>query len=402
MKIHKIMEVNVVPFLEKWKKKQLDEIPNAVLDEWGSKWGFDAVYLIGIWERTEMPVNPKDPHFRSLFEKGVPWKKKDIGFSPFSVQSYEVAKDLGGKKSLEKLKKQLNKRGIRLLLDFVPNHTAKDHLWTKDHPEYYVKDQKGKIVSGSSGSGDPWTDTAQLDYSQPLLRKAMLKELKNISKMADGARCDMSHLVLNAVFDRNWESFSKNGDCSALPEFWESARDVVGKDFYLMAEVYGGHAYRLVELGFDAVYDKEDGFYDRTVRHLVYNERSLPSGDIEGHVQGCNSVTVTNYSGTHIYGDTLVKFLETHDEEPAAKLFGKELVHALKIMLEQYGDPHGPLLFCESQLEGRQIKTPVLLKIFPEEVMDESIPEMYEKLLAIKKWVKPFFLCQWVKRESKK
>jgi glycosidase len=109
---------------------------------------------------------------------------------------------------------------MKLILDFFPNHTAPDHPWVFEHPDYYIQGsepdyardpaafipvQKGRrtlyIARGRDPYFPPWPDTAQLNYLSRDVRSALIEELKKISGHCDGVRCDMAMLVLNDIFE---------------------------------------------------------------------------------------------------------------------------------------------------------------------------------------------------------
>src|SRR5207237_10671690 len=116
---------------------------------------------------------------------------------------------------------KLHHYGLKLILDFVPNHLGLDHPWLDEHPEYFVQSlsQSPDTFPWQSAHGtrwfahgkDPgmpaWTDTVQVDYRVPAARAAMLAELQSITSRCDGVRCDMAMLVLNEVFNRTWHHF---------------------------------------------------------------------------------------------------------------------------------------------------------------------------------------------------
>jgi glycosidase len=112
-------------------------------------------------------------------------------------------------------REKLARRGIKLMLDFVPNHTAPDHPWVSSHPEYYVEgnDQALAVSPGNylrvntdcgpkilAYGRDPnfpgWSDTLQLNYANPELQQARIDELIAIAGQCDGVRCDMAMLLL--------------------------------------------------------------------------------------------------------------------------------------------------------------------------------------------------------------
>src|SRR5512145_3415171 len=203
----------------------LDDIPDAELDRLAAI-GFDWIWLLSVW-RT-------GPIGRRVSRGNAPWRREfadtlpdlsddDIGGSGFAVQGYDVADGLGGNAALGRLRRRLERRGLRLMLDFVPNHTAIDHPWAEEHPEYYVAGSEDDLaraphnyirVSRANGDlvlaygRDPyfsgWPDTLQLDYGNPKLQEAMIAELARIAGLCDGVRCDMAMLVLPEVFERTW------------------------------------------------------------------------------------------------------------------------------------------------------------------------------------------------------
>ena len=144
----------------------------------------------------------------------------DVGGSGFAITGYTVHEDLGGDAALARLRDRLRRRGLRLMLDFVPNHTGLDHPWVLDHPEYYItgteldlarephnytwiKRKPGDLLLayGRDPYFSGWPDALQLDYSNPATQEAMIGELLKIAGQCDGVRCDMAMLVLPEVFE---------------------------------------------------------------------------------------------------------------------------------------------------------------------------------------------------------
>src|SRR5579872_156864 len=82
--------------------------------------------------------------------------------------------------------------GMKVMIDVVANHTGWDHHWTKEHPDYYRRNQEGDFF-------DPhgWVDVIDLNYDNPVLRKAMIGVMKYWVEHCDvdGFRCDMAMLV---------------------------------------------------------------------------------------------------------------------------------------------------------------------------------------------------------------
>jgi len=96
--------------------------------------------------------------------------------------------------NLEDFKALLNKAhemGFYLILDWVPNHTGRDHPWIKKHPEYYIRDEKGNITYEAMSPTDVWWDTALLDHTNPNTRKAMIEAMRFwVDLGIDGFRLD--------------------------------------------------------------------------------------------------------------------------------------------------------------------------------------------------------------------
>jgi len=122
------------------KPATLDDIPDRDLDEVAEK-GFDWIWFLSVWQTgcASQKVSRSLPELRKEFEKTLPdLREEDIEGSGFAITSYTAHANLGGERALHRLRERLRQRGLRLMLDFVPNHTALDHTWVEEHPEYYV------------------------------------------------------------------------------------------------------------------------------------------------------------------------------------------------------------------------------------------------------------------------
>src|SRR5262249_29549097 len=163
--------------------------------------------------------------WRHEFQDTLPdLRDEDIAGSGFAITGYTVHPALGGAAALARIRQRLRARGLKLMLDFVPNHTALDHPWIEQHPEYYVTGSEldlarppqnypwirrtqgdVRVAHGRDPYFDGWPDTLQLDYANPATQEAMIGELLKIAGQCDGVRCDMAMLVLPDVFERTWE-----------------------------------------------------------------------------------------------------------------------------------------------------------------------------------------------------
>ena len=250
----------------------LNDIPDTELDEWVNL-GFHWIYFLGVWETGLLGrnVSRSHPGWRREYEELLSdLQEDDICGSCFAVTRYRVSELLGGNEALLRLRKRLQQRGLKLMLDFVPNHTALDCPWVEEHPDFYIQGTLSDLeqeplnyvqipVAGKNPvfahGRDPyfpgWPDTLQLNYHNPAVLKAMLAELLKVAQLCDGVRCDMAMLILPEIFQRTW------GMTSEL--FWPEAIHQVRKqhqDFVFMAEVYWNMEWRLQQQGFDFTYDK--------------------------------------------------------------------------------------------------------------------------------------------------
>ncbi len=97
---------------------------------------------MGVWERSPagIEISMKNPGLLEDFRRALPdFAPADNVGSPYCIRRYIVDKHLGGPEGLAAARAILAKRGIRLILDWVPNHVAPDHPWVSAHPEYFVQ-----------------------------------------------------------------------------------------------------------------------------------------------------------------------------------------------------------------------------------------------------------------------
>jgi hypothetical protein len=360
-----------------------DQVPEAVLDHL-SGLGFDWLYLMGVWQTgpAGREVSRSRPDWRQEYLAALPeLREEDITGSPFAVRRYTVHVDFGGDDSLARFRARLHEHGIRLVLDFVPNHTAIDHPWAWEHPEYYVVGddsdlarQPGNFLRLDSATGPvtlahgrdpffpPWPDTLQLNYRSAGLRSAMIEELVRIASRCDGLRCDMAMLLLPDIIRQTWgdQALPADGSAPVDTPFWPEATAAVREvypQFAFLAEVYWDREWDLQQQGFHWTYDKR--LYDRL--------RSGTAESIRAHLT----------AGLD-FQDRLARFLENHDEPRAASVFPTGIHWAAGLIA--YLTP-GLRFFHEGQLEGRRTKVPVHLGRRPAEPVDEALALYYQRLL---------------------
>ena len=110
------------------------------LDQFEKK-GFDWIWFLSVWlpGKQDGKFRCENAGWRKEFEETLPdLREEDIAGSGFAITGYTVHPDLGGDEALARLRERLRKRGLKLMLDFVPNHMAPDHPWVEEHPDYFV------------------------------------------------------------------------------------------------------------------------------------------------------------------------------------------------------------------------------------------------------------------------
>ena len=375
-----IYEINTWPWLDELSRRcgrsvELGDVPGEVWDAIAAS-GADAVWLMGVWQRSPAGVaiaradETLVQHCRDILHD---FTIDDIVGSPYCIRGYEVDPMLGGTDGLASARQALADRGIRLILDFVPNHVAPDHSWTTAHPEFFVGgtaddlreepasflEVGGKVLANGRDPYFPaWPDVVQLNAFSTELRAAVITTLTRIAEQCDGVRCDMAMLMMNDVFGRTWGE--RAGD-SPAQEYWPlviGAVRSVHPDFTFIAEAYWDLEAALQEQGFDYCYDK--GLYDRLV---------------EG---GEAAAVRSRLDAESDHLSRLVRFLENHDESRAASVFAlkKHKIAAVTSFTQP-----GARLVYDGQFEGRRVHLPVQLGRSPVEEVDDELLDFYARLM---------------------
>ena len=349
--------------LSKWyhrEIKRLDQIPDEELDRLADR-GFTALWLIGLWERSEASKRIK-----------VMCGNPDAEASAYSLKNYEISQSIGGWAALDNLRQRCAKRGIRLASDMVPNHTGLDSDWMYEHPEYFMSQdyspfpsytfngpdlsnnpdieikledhyynrsdaavtfrrtdrRTGKVTyvfHGNDGTSMPWNDTAQLDYLNPVTREAVIQEILHVARNFHIIRFDAAMTLAKRHIQRLWypkpgsggdiagrfmyalsdEEFNKR-----IPqEFWREVVDRIAAevpDTLLLAE-----AFWMME-----------GYFVRTLgMHRVYNSAFMNM--LKNQENQKYRMAIKN---TLVYEPEILKryvnFMNNPDEETAIAQFG--------------------------------------------------------------------------------
>lgn len=347
---------------KKYRKSitRLDQIPDEELDTLKER-GFTALWLIGLWERSEASKKIKN-------YCGNP----EAEASAYSLRDYDISWSIGGWEALENLRHRCQKRGIRLASDMVPNHTGIDGNWVYQHPDYFIQQdwppfpsytyngpdlsdnpdfeikiedhyydrtdaavtfrlidkRNGRcryIFHGNDGTSMPWNDTAQIDYLNPEAREAVIQKIIHVAKNFPIIRFDAAMTLAKRHIQRLWYPKPGNGGDIAgraghamsdeefnrrIPqEFWREVVDRIAAevpDTLLLAE-----AFWMME-----------GYFVRTLgMHRVYNSafmNMLKNQENQKYRLGIKNTLVYEPEILKRY----VNFMNNPDEETAIAQFG--------------------------------------------------------------------------------
>lgn len=337
--------------------------------------GFDAVWFMGVWERSPVGAQEAwdDLPLRAEFGRMLPDVKRedDIG-SAYCVRRYEADAHLGGRAGLAAARRALAERGVKLILDFVPNHVAPDHPWAKEKPELFIQGDAadrardprsflevgGRVIAcGRDPNFPAWSDVLQLHLFAPELRRAMIETLCDIATQCDGVRCDMAMLPITSIFARTW---GERAGAPPATEYWRELIPAVRAKhpgFRFIAEAYWDLEWELHQQGFDWCYDKR--LYDRLEHQSAEAVRLHLCADLP-------------------YQQKLLRFVENHDEPRAAAAFPLDKARAVAVATLTLP---GMRLVHDGQLEGRKVRIHVHLGRRPAEAPDAGLRAFYEKLL---------------------
>jgi len=338
--------------------------------------GVDAVWLMGVWERSPagIAIANRNSSLQDDFRRALPdFRMEDNVGSPYCVRRYEVDKHLGGAEGLARARQELADRGLRFILDFVPNHVAPDHPWVAEHPEFFIQGTPDDAVNDPASfvnlngrvfacGRDPyfpaWPDVLQLNAFRPELRAAVEITLSSLASECDGVRCDMAMLMMNPIFERTW---GNRAGTRPPTEYWVDVISATRREhpeFLFIAEAYWDLEWELQQQGFDFCYDKR--LYDRLEHENAESVRLHLCADLA-------------------YQNGLVRFIENHDEPRAAGAFSPARERAAAVVSSTLP---GARMFHQGQFEGRKVRLPVFLGRLPEETIDTELQEFYRNLLS--------------------
>jgi hypothetical protein len=350
------------------------DVPDSDIRHWVNL-GFTHVWAMGIWQIGPQAQRLAVGHWREHWHLEIPSTEGDVHGSPYAIQDYAVDSRIGRPLDLLMFKERLNHAGLRLILDFVPNHFGIDSPEPRRYPARFVQASSPLdgtfhcettlgtryFAHGRDPYFPPWEDTVQIDYRVAEVQEMMSSIAQTISMFGDGLRCDMAMLLLPEIFCDVWKNFPAVGSHRTSANFWNRTIPHIRQlqpNAELIAEVYWDREESLQDAGFDYTYNKR-------VTDFLMRGQDAELADFL-------------YERRPAYLRRSVHFLENHDEQRVAAIlpFRRHKAAAALILFLP-----GMALLHDGQLEGRTHFSRIQMnKRIPEEV-DRSIQAFYFDLL---------------------
>jgi glycosidase len=358
-----------------------------------ANWGFNALWLIGIWERSGASKRIKQL-------SGNP----EAEASAYALHAHRVAAELGGESALQDFEKRCHNHGIRLACDVVPNHTGIDSEWVRQHPDWFLQTdqppypayrfsgpdlcdaaeisiriedgywdhsdaavvcehythhtgERRYLYHGNDGTHMPWNDTAQLNFLLPEVRQAMSDLIVSIAQRFSLIRFDAAMTLARKHFRRLW--FPPPGGSAGVPsrsafwmsdadfdkafpvEFWREVVDRINReapDTLLIAEAFWlMESYFVRNLGMHRVYNS-------AFMNMLKREENAKYRKILKDTLAYNPEIMKRY----------VNFMNNPDEATAVEQFGKgDKYFGVATLLATFP---GLPMFGHGQIEGYREK----------------------------------------------
>jgi glycosidase len=359
---------NTYVWLDQLSKKyergihRLDQIPDAELERLAD-WGFTALWLIGLWERS-----PASRRIKQMM--GNP----EAVASAYSLFDYGIAADLGGEEAYESLRDRAWQRGMRLASDMVPNHMGIDSRWVMEHPDWFIAldyspfpsysfsgpdlswddrvgiyledhyydrtdaavvfkrvdhwtgDEK-YVYHGNDGTSMPWNDTAQLNFLDQEVREAVIQAILHVARRFSVIRFDAAMTLAKKHYQRLW--FPEPGSGGAVPSRAEQGMSRAQFDEHMPIEFWREVVDRVAEEVPDTLLLAEafwlmEGYFVRTLgMHRVYNSAFMNMLRDEENANYRSVMKNTLEFDPRIM-KRFVNFMNNPDEETATAQFGTD------------------------------------------------------------------------------
>jgi glycosidase len=276
-------------------------------------------------------------------------KRKGTLGSPYAVRHFrEINPEYGNSSDLKDLVDAVHRRGMKIILDIVPNHAAFDNHLVETHPEWFLHDEQGQLTRREK----EWSDTVDFDYHNPEMRQYMLETLLYWIKEfdIDGYRCDVAGRVPYDFWQEAWQRLGE-----------------VKSDIYLLAEWEDPE---ILLNGFHSDFGWTE--YHALVDVRRGNLRSAAALNIIQEIE-------TKYPRNHLR----LRFLENHDEQRSLSLFGVQAIEAYARLL--FTLPGLPLIYAGQEIG--ELETPSLFE--KSNIKwgqgDSALLNMYKKLIRLRK-----------------
>ena len=389
-----IIAKSVYVWLDQLSKKYrryiryLSDIPDEELDHL-ARWGFNGLWLIGIWERSKASQKIKQ-------KMGNP----EALPSAYSLYDYVISDDLGGETAYQNLRQRAWQRGIRLASDMVPNHVGIYSKWVIEHPNWFIQSEFSPfpcyqftgedlssdprvavviedgywehrdaavvfkridrwtgdvryIYHGNDGTSMPWNDTAQLNFLLPEVREAVIQTILHVARKFPIIRFDAAMTLAKRHYQRLW--FPQPGDGGAIPSRAEYGMSKAEFDRLFPKEFWREVVDRVTEEVPDTLLIAEafwlmEGYFVRTLgMHRVYNSAFMNMLKMEKNREYRMTVkNVLEFSPEIL--KRFVNFMNNPDEATAVEQFGKgdKYFGIVMLMITMPGLP----MFGHGQIEG--------------------------------------------------
>lgn len=336
-------------------------------------WSRNSVlYEINVRQFTpEGTFNALEPHLSRIRDLGIDivWfmpiypigkvRRKGTLGSYYSISDYKaINPEFGTMDDFKRIVATCHQLEMKVLIDWVANHTAWDHHWVSHHPEYYHRDERGNVLAPFD-----WEDVAHLNYRNEDLRLAMIGEMKYWLQEVniDGFRCDVADLV--------------------PVDFWNQAKGELSKikSVFMLAESENpAHHLR----AFDMSYGSE---FHKLMNHVALGERQ--AWELIGYFSN-----IAKYFPPDSY---ILQFTSNHDENSWNGSEYERLGDGVRAFATlSFTVPGMPLVYC-----GQETGLDKRLKFFDKDFIrwekDHPMSGFYKKLIALKKRNKALWNGNW-------
>lgn len=294
--------------------------------------GLDRIQGVGAEVVWLMPIHPI----------GEVNRKGPLG-SAYSIRDYRrLNPDFGGADDFRALVQAVHGRGMKIILDWVPNHTAWDHVWVSSHPDFYTRNEAGEMTVPLDNDGKltDWTDVVDLDYGNTEMRQAMIAEMRYWLDQfgIDGFRVDVAGMVPDDFWREAMPQLRAAGATLLLAEWGEPKMHELGFDL-----TYAWDSYHRLKAAWKG--EPASVFVEREVDEL----RRIPEG-------GARLRFTTNHD-------------ETAWDDPPVTLFGGvDGARAAFVIMALLPGP--PLIY-----NGQEVESPQKLGLFVQEPIDWARPD---------------------------